>query len=133
MRCREGTLVRPSFDDCAHAVDVTLNKVSGIPPKPQRTSRHPSRGTTWGRDGDATTRTGSDHKYDNEYEADGYGIRELIRLPLMTTTNVTGEGGRVPGGARPGPPPARKQQRLPPSYLDVPPTSPRARVVLVTS
>ncbi len=100
---------------------------------PRFVRRHPSRGTRWGRDGDATTRAGSDHKYDDEYEADGYGIRALIRLPPMTTTNVTGEGGRVPGGARPGPPPVCKQQRLPPSYVDVPPTSPRARVVSVTS
>ena len=44
MRCREGTLVRPSIDDRAHAVDVTLNEVSGIPPKPQRTIRGSSRG-----------------------------------------------------------------------------------------
>ena len=44
MHCREGTLVRPSFDDCAHAVNVTLNEVSGIPPKPQRTTRGSSRG-----------------------------------------------------------------------------------------
>jgi hypothetical protein len=44
MRCRKGTLVRPSIDDHAHAVDVTLNEVSGIPPKPQRTTRGSSRG-----------------------------------------------------------------------------------------
>jgi hypothetical protein len=44
MRCRKGTLVRPSIDDRAHAVDVTLNEVSGIPPKPQRTTRGSSRG-----------------------------------------------------------------------------------------
>ena len=31
------------------------------------------------------------------------------------------------------PPPARKQQQLPPSYIDVPPTSPRAHIVSVTS
>ena len=45
-RCvvKEGTLVCPSIDDRAHAVDVTLNKVSGIPPKPQRTTRGSSRG-----------------------------------------------------------------------------------------
>jgi len=44
MRCRKGTLVCPSIDDRAHAVDVTLNKVSGIPPKPQCTTRGSSRG-----------------------------------------------------------------------------------------
>jgi hypothetical protein len=79
------------------------------------------------------TRTGSYHEYDNEYEADNDNIMALIRLPPMTTTNVTGEGGRVPGGARLGPPFARKQQRLPPLYVDIPPTSPCARVVSVTS
>ncbi len=51
----------------------------------------------------------------------------------MTMTNVTGEGGRVLGGARSGPPPKRKQQQLRPSYVNVPPTSPRAHVVSVTS
>ena len=74
--------------------------------------------------------TGSNREYDDEYEADNDNIRARIRLPPMTMTNVTGEGGESP---RPGPPPTRMQQRLPPSYIDIPPTSPRARVVSVTS
>ena len=128
MRCREGTLVRPSINDRAHAVDVTLHEVSGIPPKPQHTTRGLSRGlynclTTPSKSRDEVgegrgrdNKDGVQPRIRRQYEADGYGIRALIRLPPMTTTNVTGEGGRVPGGARPGPPPARKLQRLQPSY-----------------